>query len=98
MPDISQVAFFKRTESAFVSPFTDTLPAVLYSSIVIPRAKETSACIDCAVLNLKQAEIQEFLIQTAQANQLASLRSPYFFNSDPKYSETLPTIPPLEET
>lgn len=98
MPDIrtSQI-FINPIGNAFVSPFSEFTPAVLYSSIAIPKSKNAD-CLQCAVLDLKRAEVAQFLQQIIEESQSIVDKSDYFTNQDPIITEVVPIIPPLSET
>lgn len=95
MPDATKNLIFESAPlNAFLSPFSDQLPASLYSSITILGKKNTVGCIPCAVLDLNTVELQEFIIQLAENAVLDSFQSALNQETDPKYSNTLPTPPP----
>lgn len=65
MPSIKDSLDFQRApSSAFVSPFSSSAPAVLYSSITIPgMLAESNSCLSCAAQDLTSREIEEILQQ-----------------------------------
>ena len=75
--------------SAFVSPISNGSPAVLYSSIAIKKTDESS-CIPCAVVGIRQNQLNEFIRQIAQPGFIAGPSGATVQTSD-----TIPIIPPL---
>lgn len=65
MPSASAIILHSGTpHNAFVSPFSDQMPAVLYSSITIPEMP-VQECLPCAMTGYSRARVNQFILDTA---------------------------------
>lgn len=97
MPNIlKELIFTSDAPNAFVSPFSDQLPATLYSSITILGAKTDGQCLTCSVQGLNTPSLQDFIVQLAQSNAEDAYQVEDGSPSDPTFSNTLPTPPPQD--
>lgn len=107
MPSASDV-IVKRDSyfGAFISPFSDKPPVSFYSSISIPRSKNPADCVKCALPNISEKFLEEFIYELSQTKKsvgFSSIAPPVvdsgtevniWFDDSGSMSETLA---PLEE-
>ncbi len=87
MPSAISVTFVDGVPpNSFVSPFTDRMPPSFYSSITV-QDMTVEDCLPCAMTGVSRVEIQDFIIQLAQANILPP-------GSSVTLVENPPVIPP----
>lgn len=69
MPAASSIKFVDGVPpNSFVSPFTDQMPPSFYSSITVQDMR-TQDCLPCAMTGVSRQEVENFIIQLAQASQ-----------------------------
>jgi hypothetical protein len=90
MPNAKDIQILAGTaNNAFISPFSDRPPTSFYSSIVVPRAKQTDSCVPCAVTEIRRSALSEFLIEIATSNKVLA-------KTEITTAQTIPEIPPLQ--
>ena len=64
MPNAKDLQIFSTASpNAFVSPFSDKPPLSFYSSLAILRTKSATSCVPCALTDLRQQSLDEFLME-----------------------------------
>jgi hypothetical protein len=58
---------------AFISPFSDKPPISFYSSISIPRSKNPDDCVKCALPNISEKFLEEFIYELSQTKRNAGV-------------------------